>query len=105
MYRYWLGTASPFVTVSAALSHVTSLLVVVLSLLLAVSLTCLTLVLRLHHYAFCALTLNHHYAFCFTFLYAFPHLVSSIIPWAPPWAPICLWYAFLVQLFCTQVRT
>ena len=32
-----------------------------------------------------------------TCLYTFPYIVKTIIPWAPPWAPVCLWYAFLTQ--------
>ena len=32
-------------------------------------------------------------------------MVAYIIPWAPPWAPVCLWYAFLVQIFCTSGST
>lgn len=57
---------------------------------------------QVHRLALAALYLDNHIWFAFGFLYMFPHLVSAIIPWAPPWAPICLWYAFLVELFATQ---
>ncbi|KAI9912613.1 hypothetical protein PsorP6_006393 [Peronosclerospora sorghi] len=61
--------------------------------------------LRVHRVAFRALGAHRHMSFCFAFLYGFPFLVHYVFPWAPPWAPVCLWYAFLVQVFCTNGST
>lgn len=30
------------------------------------------------------------------------YLVSAIDDWAPHWLPACLWYSFLMQMFCTS---
>lgn len=30
------------------------------------------------------------------------YLVSAIADWAPHWLPACLWYSFLMQMFCTS---
>lgn len=30
------------------------------------------------------------------------YLVSLIDEWAPHWLPACLWYSFLMQMFCTS---
>ena len=62
----------------------------------------LCLVARVHRHAASVLSGDHHLAFCFSFLYLFPYLVSHMTYWAPPWAAPCLWYAFLMQVFCTQ---
>merc|ERR1740115_467466 len=86
------------------MAHVTALIVVCFSVVLAFALTGLWYVFRFHCSALGSLVVNH-IAFSYTFLYIFPHLVGHIIPWAPPWAPVCLWYAFLVQLYCTQGPT
>lgn len=61
--------------------------------------------IRVHRVAFRAILMHRHIGFCFAFLYGFPFLVQYVFPWAPPWAPVCLWYAFLVQLFCTNGST
>lgn len=84
--------------------------------------------MSLHKGALNGLTADHHVAFCFSFVYCFPFIVSLCASWAPPWwvallfqivfnkichayslrklfrASVCLWYAFLVQLFCIQGR-
>lgn len=62
----------------------------------------LCVVARVHRHAASVLSGDHHLAFCFSFLYLFPYLVSHMTWWAPPWAAPCLWYAFLMQVFCTQ---
>nr|CCA15972.1 ribonucleosidediphosphate reductase small chain put [Albugo laibachii Nc14] len=62
-------------------------------------------VLHVHTVALCTLYMRRYVGFCFLFLYTFPLLVEHVIPWAPPWAPICLWYAFLVQFFCSSGPT
>jgi len=90
----------PLVILSTMLSHVTSLFIVMFSLVLVVSLSFLSVVLRMHESALFAFSMNRHIACSFVFLFSFPYLVSFVIPWAPTWAPVCLWYAFLVQLFC-----
>lgn len=55
-----------------------------------------------HKEALSACASNRHVTYCFVFLCTFPFAVTTAIPWAPPWASICLWYAFLVQEFCTH---
>lgn len=60
---------------------------------------------HVHSVALCTLFMRRYVGFCFLFLYTFPLLVQHVIPWAPPWAPICLWYAFLVQFFCSSGPT
>lgn len=58
-------------------------------------------VARLHRHAANVISTDHQMAFCFTFLYLFPYLVHHMMYWAPPWAAPCLWYAFLMQVFCS----
>jgi len=65
----------------------------------------LLMVLQLHKYAVRELVTNYYVAFCFAFPCSFRFLVSLITEWAPHWAPVCLWYSFLVQLFCTSGST
>lgn len=57
---------------------------------------------EIHEQAASVLAIDHQLAFCFVFLYVFPYLESHMSQWAPPWAATCLWYAFLMQVFCTQ---
>jgi hypothetical protein len=96
----WLLMVHPLLVLSTMLSHLTSLFMVVVSLILVFSLSLLSIVLRMHESALFAFSMNRHVACSHTFLFSFPYLVNFVIPWAPTWAPVCLWYAFLVQLFC-----
>ncbi|KAG3088952.1 hypothetical protein PI124_g19435 [Phytophthora idaei] len=86
-------------------SYVESVLAVVFSVVLLLSLHAASWFIRVHRVAFRAILTHRHIGFCFAFLYGFPFLVQYVFPWAPPWAPVCLWYAFLVQLFCTNGPT
>uniref|UniRef100_H3GEN9 TRP C-terminal domain-containing protein n=1 Tax=Phytophthora ramorum TaxID=164328 RepID=H3GEN9_PHYRM len=86
-------------------SYVESVLAVVFSVVLLLSLHAASWFIRIHRVAFRAILTHRHIGFCFAFLYGFPFLVQYVFPWAPPWAPVCLWYAFLVQLFCTNGPT
>lgn len=90
---------------ATAFSYVESVLAVVFSVVLLLALHGASWFIRVHRVAFRALLSHRHIGFCFAFLYGFPALVHHIFPWAPPWAPVCLWYAFLVQLFCTNGPT
>ncbi|CAM9149166.1 unnamed protein product, partial [Hapterophycus canaliculatus] len=56
---------------------------------------------RLHSLAVKELTGSVHVAVCFLFPYFFQYLVAAIDEWAPHWLPVCLWYSFLMQMFCT----
>lgn len=94
--RGWLHTAA---------SNFESVMAVVFSVLLLCSLHGASWFIRIHRVAFRAILTHRHIGFCFAFLYSFPLLVQYVFPWAPPWAPVCLWYAFLVQLFCTSGPT
>jgi hypothetical protein len=96
----WLLMVHPLLVLSTMLSHLTSLFMVVISLVLVFSLSLLSVVLRMHESALFAFSMNRHVACSHTFLFSFPYLVNFVLPWAPAWAPVCLWYAFLVQLFC-----
>eukprot|EP00752_Nemacystus_decipiens_P005935 g5360.t1 len=58
--------------------------------------------LRLHSLALKEVTGSVHVAVCFLFPYCFQYLVSAINDWAPHWLPACLWYSFLMQMFCTS---
>ncbi|CAM9813322.1 unnamed protein product [Ectocarpus sp. 4 AP-2014] len=58
--------------------------------------------LRLHSLALKEITGSIHVAVCFLFPYCFQYLVSAIDEWAPHWLPACLWYSFLMQMFCTS---
>ncbi|CAM9508596.1 unnamed protein product [Pylaiella littoralis] len=62
----------------------------------------LLLGLRLHSLALKEVTGSVHVAVCFLFPYCFQYLVSAIDEWAPHWLPSCLWYSFLMQMFCTS---
>jgi hypothetical protein len=86
-------------------SYLESVLAVVFSVVLLLSLHAASWFIRIHRVAFRAILTHRHIGFCFAFLYGFPFLVQYVFPWAPPWAPVCLWYAFLVQLFCTSGPT
>ncbi|KAG6954176.1 hypothetical protein JG687_00011940 [Phytophthora cactorum] len=86
-------------------SYVESVLAVVFSVVLLLALHAASWFIRVHRVAFRAILTHRHIGFCFAFLYGFPFLVQYVFPWAPPWAPVCLWYAFLVQLFCTNGPT
>lgn len=90
---------------STAFAYVESVLAVVFSVVLLLALHGASWFIRIHRVAFRALLSHRHIGFCFAFLYGFPALVHHVFPWAPPWAPVCLWYAFLVQLFCTNGPT
>ncbi|KAE9005059.1 hypothetical protein PR003_g18443 [Phytophthora rubi] len=90
---------------ATSFSYVESVLAVVFSVLLLLSLHAASWFIRIHRVAFRAILTHRHIGFCFAFLYGFPFLVQYVFPWAPPWAPVCLWYAFLVQLFCTNGPT
>ncbi|CAM9885965.1 unnamed protein product [Scytosiphon promiscuus] len=57
--------------------------------------------LRLHSLAVKEVTGSVHVAVCFLFPYCFQYLVAAIDEWAPHWLPSCLWYSFLMQMFCT----
>ncbi|CAI5735546.1 unnamed protein product [Hyaloperonospora brassicae] len=98
----WFDANGPF---AAALSYVESVLAMVVSMLLLFSLHAVSWFIHIHRVAFRAIVTHHHIGFSFAFLYGFPYLVQHVFPWAPPWAPVCLWYAFLVQLFCTNGPT
>lgn len=41
-----------------------------------------------------------HVLLCYAFLQAFSPFVTSVLANTPPWAHICLWYAFLAQYLC-----
>ncbi|KAL3670228.1 hypothetical protein V7S43_004541 [Phytophthora oleae] len=90
---------------ASTFSYVESVLAVVFSVVLLLSLHAASWFIRIHRVAFRAILTHRHIGFCFAFLYGFPFLVQYVFPWAPPWAPVCLWYAFLVQLFCTNGTT
>ncbi|KAG7377928.1 hypothetical protein PHYPSEUDO_010765 [Phytophthora pseudosyringae] len=90
---------------ASTFSYVESALAVVFSVVLLFSLHAASWFIRIHRVAFRAILTHRHIGFCFAFLYGFPFLVQYVFPWAPPWAPVCLWYAFLVQLFCTNGPT
>ncbi|KAF4046047.1 hypothetical protein GN244_ATG01550 [Phytophthora infestans] len=90
---------------ATTVSYVESVLAVVFSVVLLLSLHAASWFIRIHRVAFRAILTHRHIGFCFAFLYGFPFLVQYVFPWAPPWAPVCLWYAFLVQLFCTNGPT
>lgn len=83
---------------SYALVHCFTLLCVLVTVLLHVA----SVVVRVHQAALSALHLDNHVWVAFAFVSCFPFLVATIIPWAPPWAPICLWHAFLLELFAMQ---
>ncbi|KAG1713123.1 hypothetical protein DVH05_000849 [Phytophthora capsici] len=87
---------------ASTFSYMESVLAVVFSVVLLLSLHAASWFIRIHRIAFRAILTHRHIGFCFAFLYGFPFLVQYVFPWAPPWAPVCLWYAFLVQLFCTN---
>lgn len=53
-----------------------------------------------HRHAFKEASNNYQVVLCFAFPYSFQFLVSVITEWLPHWAPVCLWYSFLVQMFC-----
>ncbi|KAK1941285.1 hypothetical protein P3T76_007151 [Phytophthora citrophthora] len=90
---------------ASTFSYMESVLAVVFSVVLLLSLHAASWFIRIHRVAFRAILTHRHIGFCFAFLYGFPFLVQYVFPWAPPWAPVCLWYAFLVQLFCTNGPT
>ncbi|POM67262.1 Hypothetical protein PHPALM_16775 [Phytophthora palmivora] len=108
----FLGTRRSFISIAGRLnvkgllattcSCVESVLAVAFSVVLLLSLHVASWFIRIHRVAFRAILTHRHIGFCFAFLYGFPFLVQYVFPWAPPWAPVCLWYAFLVQLFCTS---
>lgn len=58
--------------------------------------------LRVHSLALKEATGSIHVVVCFLFPYCFQYLVSFIGEWAPHWLPACLWYSFLMQMFCTS---
>eukprot|EP00904_Undaria_pinnatifida_P008729 jgi/Undpi1/4987/HiC_scaffold_19.g08339.m1 len=58
--------------------------------------------LRVHSLALKEATGSIHVVVCFLFPYCFQYLVSLIGEWAPHWLPACLWYSFLMQMFCTS---
>jgi hypothetical protein len=84
------------------LSQIWAVVFRMLAVCAAVSWTGICVVARVHKHALTVLSLDHHMAFCFLFLYLFPFLVQYMAYWAPSWAAPCLWYAFLMQVFCTQ---
>jgi len=84
------------------LSHLLACLGVCLGFALAVVMASAMVVSRIHNYALNELIVNYHITICFTFPYFFKYLVQRKMDWAPHWAPVCLWYSFLVQLFCTS---
>uniref|UniRef100_M4BC89 Transmembrane protein n=1 Tax=Hyaloperonospora arabidopsidis (strain Emoy2) TaxID=559515 RepID=M4BC89_HYAAE len=90
---------------AAALSCAESAVAVMISTLLLLSLHAASRFIHIHRVTYRAILAHNHIGFCFTFLYGFPYLVQHVFSWAPPWAPVCLWYAFLVQLFCTNGPT
>ncbi|CAH0518579.1 unnamed protein product [Peronospora belbahrii] len=98
----WLNIKGLFATTS---SYAESVLMVASSVVLLLSSHAASWLVRIHRDAFRVIYTHHHIGFCFAFLYGFPFLVQYVFPWAPPWAPVCLWYAFLVQLFCTNGST
>lgn len=57
---------------------------------------------RVHKHAVAVLMHDRYTAFCFCFMYVFPYLTRQMAFWIPPWTAPCLWYAFLIQIFCTQ---
>uniref|UniRef100_A0AAV1T020 Transmembrane protein n=1 Tax=Peronospora matthiolae TaxID=2874970 RepID=A0AAV1T020_9STRA len=90
---------------AVALSCAESAVAVMISTLLLLSLHAASWFIHVHRVAYRAILAHHHIGFCFAFLYGFPYLVQHVFSWTPPWAPVCLWYAFLVQLFCTNGPT
>ncbi|CEG36831.1 uncharacterized protein PHALS_04086 [Plasmopara halstedii] len=107
MWRsYWpIGRLSLTGIFAAMFSCVWSMLLSSCRRIMSGSLHGISLFFRVHRVAFRAILTHRHIGFCFSFLYGFPILVQYVLPWAPPWAPVCLWYAFLVQLFCTNGST
>eukprot|EP00903_Cladosiphon_okamuranus_P011364 g10712.t1 len=86
----------------ALVSFVASSGVSVLSVLITSTSWLFLLGLRLHSLALKEVTGSVHVAVCFLFPYCFQYLVSAIDDWAPHWLPACLWYSFLMQMFCTS---
>ncbi|CAM9946787.1 unnamed protein product, partial [Choristocarpus tenellus] len=86
----------------ALLSNIMSLLVCSLGLLVAALVWVLLLGLRLHALALREVAGSVHVAACFLFPYLFRYLVFMLDEWAPHWLPACLWYSFLMQVFCTS---
>jgi hypothetical protein len=82
-------------------SHCVATLVCLLGFVLAGFLACFSLSVQLHRFALAEFFSDYYVAFCFGFPYSFRTIVSLVAEWPPHWAPVCLWYSFLVQLFCT----
>jgi len=57
---------------------------------------------KLHEFALVELWRNFSVFVCFCFPYMFGTVVSIMVEFlgSPHWAPVCLWYAFLVHTFC-----
>ncbi|CAM9124713.1 unnamed protein product [Discosporangium mesarthrocarpum] len=83
-------------------STVTSFAVCWLGLTVAGLAWVLLLFLRLHALAIREAAGSIHVAVCFLVPYCFQYLVSLVDEWAPHWLPACLWYSFLMQVFCTS---
>ena len=101
-----IKTAAPSSTrlVLRGFEGVLSLAGCALGALLLVLMGALNLWMQLHRYSLREVARNYNVALCFAFPYSFGHIVYHIKDWAPHWAPICLWYSFLVQLFCTDAQ-
>jgi len=102
----WYTQRGGILTVAVLiLSHVVSFLVCLVGLVLAFMLAIFLMILQLHKYAVREALSNYNVAFCFVFPFNFQFLVSLVKEWAPHWAPVCLWYSFLIQLLCTRGKS
>mmetsp|Transcript_6953 Transcript_6953/g.9326 ORF Transcript_6953/g.9326 Transcript_6953/m.9326 type:complete len:808 (+) Transcript_6953:118-2541(+) len=106
--QWWLsqspqlfGKQGTLALVVLALHQVVSLAICLVGAILAGVFALLLLVGHLHHYALRETLRDFQVALCFVFPYSFRFTMTMAMEWAPHWAPVCLWYAFLVQIFCT----
>lgn len=99
-----LGKDGTLALVVLAVSEMVSLVVCIVGFLVAGTFAALLLVGQLHRYALRELMRDFQVTLCFAFPYSFRFTMVVAMEWAPHWAPVCLWYAFLVQVFCTSQR-
>ncbi|TDH68871.1 hypothetical protein CCR75_004178 [Bremia lactucae] len=90
---------------ATTLRSIWSITTVALKMGLLLSLHAASGLIRIHRVAFHATMTHRHIGICFAIVYGYPLLIQYVFSWAPPWVPVCLWYAFLVQLFCTNGPT
>jgi len=88
-----------FFSSSRLLETAFSMLGVMLSFWLIIGIRLIDMVWTIHTAIGKTCAKHSRFGLAYAYIYFFPFVVSYSIPWAPPWGPVCLWYAFLVQLF------